>query len=204
MIMLFNEEMRANALKIQEELHGIQGEFEKAYNGFMESVERFELSDPQFWAFVQKLTTGILRGYSVESACHNAFCGCSSDSFLVGLRSIKTIEYIKKELYNPLMDYHPGSDDGYGDFLDAVFLAGPNFIAKAFNADFYSTEEVQEMIKAEVGDKLFNIIWTGENYWRMKLEEKSKVWFNRLEPMKRNDDIEVEEDLSGKPWYERS
>ena len=201
--MLFNEEKRAHALEIQEKLHELAGEFETAYNGFMASVERFELSDPKFWGFVQKITSGVLRGYSAESACHNAFCGCTSDTFLDGLRSIKTIEYIKSELYSPLMDYHPGSDDGYGDFLDAVFLAGPNFIAKAFEADFYSTEEVQEMIQAEVGDKMFKIIWTGENYWRMKLDEKSRVWFNKLEPMKRNDTILVEEDQSGKPWYER-
>jgi len=202
--MLFNEEDRAHALEVQNKLKELEGEFESAYNRFMESVERFDLSDSKFWEIVQHLAKKVLQGYSVENACHNVFQSCTSEQFLDNLRAIKTIEYIKKELYFSLMDYHPGSDDGYSDFLDSVFLAGPNFIAKAFKADFYSTEEVQKIIQSEVGNELFLVIWKGENYWRMNLEDKSKIWFNCLEPIKYNDAISIEEDQSGKPWYERS
>jgi len=201
---MFDDSLRKIALSNQALLEEAEEKFDRSYWTFMDSVAPFDYKDPKFWNFVAKLSERCVKGQSVESACHNTFCYWPDEDITDALRSVVTIDKIKGELYEPLFGVTTDKgDDGYGDLLDAFFLAGPTLVNEALAGTYTvgDEDELKKRVLDQCGAKIVDIIWNGENYFHMCLEKPAKVWLGSA-VLPKEEVKELKEPTEGKFWHE--
>jgi len=122
--------------------------------------------------FFRKTTFGTMR----------ATCTWNFDE---ALAFVVAYELKSKELYQPLFDIVEGrGDDGYGDLLDSLPLAGRETFDKCMGRKFFDNEEFEDFVKHALshGDtpvvvQLQQHVLHGENYNRMHLQEQAQKFF---------------------------
>jgi hypothetical protein len=201
---MYDNELLKNLKEQKKAFDEAQSSLDSASWAFMESVKPFSYDDKAFWTFVSALVKQIHSScFGVSAACHNVFCYWPEDKLIDAFRSIKTIGELKGSLYHPLfdMEWNKG-DDGYGDMLDAMFLAGPAIISSILNKEYDTADEIKHDVRTTCGEKIYDLIFNGESYFHSTLEEKSIVWIDCL----REDQDEVpviEEKVHISPvWHE--
>ena len=177
---MFDELLKENALECQKNLREAEEIFDKSFWAFMGSVVPFDYQDPILWRFVAKLVERCEKDPSVESACHNAFCYFPTGKITDAIRAVVTIAKIKEDLYEPMADFiHDRGDDGFGDLMDAFFLAGPNIVDQVLSGEFSDGDynKVYKLTADQCSPKITAMIWNGENYFEMNLEKPAKNFF---------------------------
>jgi hypothetical protein len=204
--MLFSEDVRQAAMEVYEQKIKIDEAMEKTFRRFMETVEPFDINDPQLWNTIGALVKCIHYD-DTKRNLHNFFCHIYRSekiSMIDALRMIKTQGVIKDRLYDPMYELVCRGDDGYGDLLDSMFLSGPRVVKACLNKDLLNEKDLQRLMIEEVGEKLANHILNGENYYSMTMEEVARDRINWLKAEPKEQQVELElEDDSDKPWYER-
>ena len=92
----------------------------------------------------------------------------------------KTWSKLKNRLYRPLFDVvTERSDDGYGDLLDSLPLAGRDVVDMAINRQYTSEPHfiqcVRDACSKREQDDLANFILQGENYIAMHLYDAART-----------------------------
>jgi rubrerythrin len=181
---------------------------------FSRSMIRLEaslelLSDDEFWNMLPRyrkaVLSSIVGGRDTEASAHNFSCGMElrgEQKAAIYMRFAKTYENISARLYKPLFETVERGDDGYGDLLDSLPLAGRAFHEKAATGYFGNEEALAEGVReglreavteslrcswskteptdeqiAERLERAVSHIVNGENYNRMALSEKGREVF---------------------------
>jgi hypothetical protein len=98
------------------------------------------------------------------------------------IKFLVTWNDITKRLYDPLFDVIEGcGDDGYGDYLDILPLAGEKVIARALVGAYKDHKklfsDVYTSVRQEDPDDIFIKLIEGENYFSSTLEKSLKTFF---------------------------
>lgn len=157
--------------------------FGKAFRAHLRTFEPLEIS--RFWEVVDQLQLHIGRRLSyggVKDGAHNLICQevyQATDEmsawgdmarFLARYEDIKTRLSIK-------MDRLPGldrGDDGFGDLIDSLPLAGPEVFIAIMADDVANGKQLD---KAVIAHPLAKFILEGENYICMTFEKALKKSF---------------------------
>jgi hypothetical protein len=170
-------------------------EVEKAYSdAFRKNKWTLKPLDAEmFWVIVDSLrdnlVSGLAAGRRVESEVHNLMCtyvhGSYSRSKIDGwpeeklprwenmVRFLVKYEEMKATLSKKMYDMKglERGDDGYGDLMDSMPLAGREVVDGIMNDDIANYKQLE---KALADHPLKDFILCGENYVEMALEEKLK------------------------------
>jgi hypothetical protein len=173
----------------------------------LESIEPLE--DGRFWDLLKHYRSEVIQyvmlyGRDTESAADEFFRKSTFGSmrgvdwnFDEAMAFIAAYEIKVKSLYQPLFDIVEGrGDDGYGDLLDSLPLAGRETYEKCLTRKFFDNEEFEDFVKHsaqtiitkhcssgfqldtnKVVIKFQKHILNGENYNRMKLREQAEKFF---------------------------
>lgn len=184
------------------EFNQAKNSFDHAFHDFILSVRRVSVDNKNLWKFVARLTGNVLnRPKEIEVCCYNTICMWEDNDFLTVFQSIATIEEIKSQAGEALYDIVKAKgDDDYGDLIDSIFLAGPNVVGKILSRNYKDEETLKADIKSQCGEIVFNIIWNGENYFSMRLEEVAKKFIKNLEPITYE---ATKNELEILPWYKK-
>lgn len=166
--------------------------YEKAWDNHFDSEVEL-LDDDRFWQiqeiFVKQLfRSGLRVEHAADELCRAAWC---TEHKMEGVtlqdmaRFAKTWTAKKDALYQPLFDVVEGKgDDGYGDFLDALPLAGREVYEACLDGDYGNNRVLivgittslahHEVAPQKYADKFLQMILNGENYIRMMLENAAK------------------------------
>ena len=118
-------------------------------------------------------------------------------TFDEALRFAKTWGEYKSSLYKPLFEVvEDKGDDGYGDLLDSLVLAGETVHNACHDHDYGDNEEFREAVKdtleqvvdtqmnkadderrAKVKKRLVSFVIDGENYFEMRFSDIAQSWF---------------------------
>jgi hypothetical protein len=168
--------------------------YEAAFRAHMHTFK--PLDTETFWVVLDSLkdnlVSGLKAGRKVESEVHNLMCTFVHGSYRVApikdwpedkmgrwenmVRFLRCYELVSHNL-SIKMDRMPGlerGDDGYGDLMDSLPLAGRE-IVRAITED--EIANYKQLEKALVEHPLKKFVLGGENYVRMALEEKLKEQF---------------------------
>jgi hypothetical protein len=167
-------------------------QYRKAFNSFMAELD--ELEDTElFWRITDILAEAFKgkRTPPTESAVHNLFHACLwSNRVVEGIYQTSelaawsqmaqyciSLRELKRALSTKLWDL-PGlerGDDGYGDLIDCLPLAGRKVIEGIFEDDIANYKQLAKAVSDHpLGDSFFLY---GEHYIDMGLEEKVKDAF---------------------------
>lgn len=174
--------------KPSESLFEVTRTYNAARKAFTNDVRDYinvaDILEPDvFWVFVDCFATEFINqlqrgnGGTVKSAIHNTLCRLDRPEPLgVWLYAVKFLRlYIQmtRELSNKCWDM-PGvskGDDSYGDWMDALPLAGKAVFEGIMNDDIANYKQVTKAV-TEHRPELLDVIMHGENYIQMRFEEK--------------------------------
>lgn len=178
--------------------------YHKSFQQLLRSIK--PLSDDRFWELLKHYRNEVIQYVicykkgSDSAACEffrkstfEQASGRIDWTFEEALAFIVTYELKAKALYQPLFDTVTGrGDDGYGDLLDSLLLAGRETFDKCMAKKFFDNEEFEDFVKNAV----YNIVSTttkvdvskitipfqkhilnGENYNQMFLREQAEKYF---------------------------
>ena len=172
-----------------QQFRAAQACYQAAFRAYFDELA--PLSDEQFWQLQPIFTEEVCRfrfrygrTQGVELAAKELFrkplasmCGDSEGnrcdySLPDATRFAKAWEGFRQRLYRPLFDVvEDRSDDGYGDLLDALPLAGAGVVTAALQGELASHQELEQAVHdaSQKCPKLGNLILEGENYVGMHL-----------------------------------
>ena len=162
------------------------------------NVERLDVN--RFWAILELWKSSILnldRHDVSKYACDELFRQCICDDLIVRgkslaqgggkvtfdelVRFIENYEAITAALHDYLFDVVEGKgDDSYGDLCDGLPLIGREGVKLLLSMDnnHENNPAVEGIIRDNCGkhdaDKWTDMIWNGENYWRMFLGDEAE------------------------------
>lgn len=133
------------------------------------------------------------QSFGMMEICTPDEDGEESDlKFTDAIRFLKTLQEFKSMAYKALFNVVGGKgDDGYGDFIDSLILAGPDIYAKVLSGAYREGEwkRLQADIR-EATPELGDFIIEGENYIAMFTEDKitefMQSWVRRQVERDRN------------------
>lgn len=170
----------------------VKADYRKAVTALAYNVE--PMGDDEFYDALAVLADGAVRDRKrgVKSAIHNFFCATVWQSYgrcpsafngLSGLeawqlmaRFLKRYEQLKSQLSKKCNDL-PGlerGDDGYGDLMDSLPLAGRFVVTGLLEDDIANFKQLEKAISDH---PLKDFILDGENYITMTLEDKLRDAF---------------------------
>jgi len=211
-----------DAQELALEYNRVGAKFGKAFRHYMEELP--VLDGDRFWEILEKyfrplVVERITRQDAAKDAISEFFRVQSAagkvqvwDSrggyryeecpytFDEALRFAKTWEHYKRALYKPLFNVvEDKGDDGYGDLLDSLPLAGQVVHNACHDRDYGDNEEFREAVKntleqvvdtqmkgnefvdderiAKVKKRLVSFVIDGENYFEMRLTDIAQSWF---------------------------
>jgi hypothetical protein len=171
----------------------VTNEYEKSVCAYINTAD---VMDPDiFWemmdAFVEAIHTKLQFGYNdpTKSAVHNFVARTyrlhqgehwNLQGWVALARFLTTYTHFRDKLSDHCWDWpnvHK-SDDSYGDWMDALPLAGREVVEGILDGKIDSYNQVSKAIKLRFNDpKMHNFIQNGENYIRMTLCNKLIEWF---------------------------
>ena len=170
-----------------------RNEANKAYKTAVSAEMRsLKPMDPEeFWETLACLASNLKAGKtSVDSAMHNFMCNAVYQSYgtcppcfdelskhfawELACRFLRKYEEVKATLSKKMHDMKglDRGDDGYGDLMDSLPLAGRDIVDAIMSDDIANYKQLEKAL-GEVHEKhsLKKFILDGENYITMKLEE---------------------------------
>lgn len=179
------EAMRA-AIKVNE----AESAFREAFKELWQTIPRMPLDGGQFWCIMSDFRRIYGRSLSLcgprgasEHACdefvrqsvneerrHRTLGDC--------MKFTRQWDLLTDKMYQPLFNVIKSkNDDSYGDFLDAFPLAGKEVIDRALTTGNKGFEVESDITDALSKDNHRKIIWEGENYFRMNLEDACRKFY---------------------------
>jgi len=160
--------------------------YKEAFKAELRSLKPMETED--FFVVLEALAERVLSDKSrgIGSAMHNFMCNCVYQSYgpcpapfddlskpvawELMCRFHNKYEEVKATLSKKMWEMKglERGDDGYGDLIDSLPLAGRKVVESILNDDIANYKQLE---KALNDDPLKNFILHGENYIEMKLEE---------------------------------
>lgn len=191
MSLLKNTELLTAAQNLRE----AEREYKKAWG----EIKRTDLLDAdRFWEIFEnfeKIVADRLRchgdrKYVSREACDEFFRqGCVNEiqvSFDELVLFSNNWSEISAELNKSLCTVvETKSDDGFSDLCDSLPLTGRDTVAKLLYSDNLTHNNVYELV---LESELCDLIWTGENYFGMFLQNQAKKWYvirSKYEPQKK-------------------
>ena len=137
------------------------------------------LNDDCFWGLTRNLAYAIRErkrtGGTVKEAIHNWYIGVSMqqkpwDKWYTLASFLQRYEDISASLHGVCFNLSEVSkgDDGFGDWMDALPLAGEQIIQKIFD-DKPSYSIIDRAVASAWGDTLRDVIMEGENHICMRI-----------------------------------
>ena len=162
-----------------------QKQYEKSWDAFFENVPLLEIG--RFWKMVDKLKELIVErmptnsSLATDRAIDEFFRLAQTEAtfytFGEAVQFAKTWDELKSKLYDVLFNIVTDKgDDGYGDLMDSLPLAGPLVYEQCVNKILKNNKDIIKSLGlAFKGDeKMVKFVFHGENYFRMRLEEEAK------------------------------
>jgi hypothetical protein len=161
--------------------------YEVAFRKEIRSLTPMKLEE--FWEVIPFLATRVVSDNDVDSAMHNLMCNLVYQSYgkcppsfddlssLVAwelvVRFLNKYEEVKSTLHKKCNDLRglERGDDGYGDLMDSLPLAGKDIVEGLINDDIATYKQLEEAFTLKNDQPLKKFILDGENYITMKLEE---------------------------------
>jgi hypothetical protein len=165
-------------------LHTAQENFDVAWDNFYKSI--VPLLDPldRFWQIVDSLKDRLVNcDFNAKAAIREMFRlsqvsgpGRKEFSFSELVQFAKTWDELSGNLYEPLFEVITGkSDDGYGDLLDSLPLAGKVIYEQCLKGQIKNNQDLLDKIHSqENSHHLPDFIFNGENYFAMNLMDTAK------------------------------
>lgn len=174
-----------------QELAKARRESNQAYqNEFLKEVRSLSpMKTEEFWEVIPFLAKRVTSDRDVDPAMHNFMCnlvyqsyGDCPDSYddLSGpvaweltVRFLNKYVEIKRTLSKKCHDLRglERGDDGYGDLMDSLPLAGQEIVDGLMNDDIATYKQLEEAFTLKNDQPLKKFILHGENYIEMKLEK---------------------------------
>lgn len=148
------------------------------------------MTTEEFWQVIPSLAKRVLSDRDIEPAMHNFMCNnvyqsygdcaepfedlSSPVAWELAVRFLNKYEEVKSTLHKKCYDLRglERGDDGYGDLMDSLPLAGKDIVDGLMNDDIATYKQLQEAFTLKNDQPLKKFILNGENYICMKLEEK--------------------------------
>lgn len=183
--------------KVANDKVAVEEAYDKAWVTARELTPRLPVD--RFWEIMEILRSDILdvdRYYASKYACDELFRRCVINQLVVGgtpvtfdelVSFIESWQAVTAALIETLFNVvNNKSDDGYNDLCDSLPLIGRKGVTflLSLDADNNDSDTVKMAIKndrplgCEKGIWM-NLIWEGENYWRMYLEDEAKRRYPR-------------------------
>jgi hypothetical protein len=163
----------------------------KAYEtAFRKEVRSLKPMDTEeFWEVIPALAVLLTEGRDVDSAMHNFMCNAVYQSYgdcpapfedlsspvawELMVRFLNKYEEVKRSLSKKCHDLRglERGDDGYGDLMDSLPLAGVDVVHGLMVDDIATYKQLEEAFTLKNDQPLKKFILDGENYITMKLEE---------------------------------
>lgn len=205
--------------------------YEKAFRKEIRSLKPMKLEE--FWEVVPFVVERVLKDNDVDSAMHNLMCNAVYQSYgkcppsfedlsqpvawELMVRFLNKYEEVKSTLHNKCSDLRglERGDDGYGDLMDSLPLAGKEIVEGLINDDIatYKQLEAAFVTRNEIGkvvSLLQPFILNGENYITMKLEEALQSAYLSVSRNDEDDDDDYRREadphvvITNKPHKEQS
>lgn len=157
-------------------------EYRSVFGHYILEFEPLDIE--QFWGVMSRLVKNIDSSFSVKTACHNLMCTfvySSAMSEVAGwpdeptpawesaARFFARYQKITSDLCDKCWKM-PGlerSDDGYGDLMDALPLAGREIVKGIMEDDIANYKQLEACVPGPLRDFILN----GENYIVISLED---------------------------------
>jgi len=155
----------------------VKKQYNKEIGEYIDSAA--PLPDDQFWQIIEILAGNLQYKASAKSAVHNTFIKVNrikdtwSIAWSIMAQFLSAYSKLSQQLHDKCFDL-PGvdkGDDGYGDWTDALPLAGKDVIQGILEDKHLSYLCVAKAITEDRPD-LFVTIQEGENYIRMTLKDE--------------------------------
>ena len=164
-------------------LQAAQEKFDTAWNNFYKhTVPLLDLA--RFWQIVDSLKNRLINcDFNAEAAIQEMFrlsqvpsSTRKEFSFSELVQFAKTWDELSGNLYEPLFEVITGkSDDGYGDLLDSLPLAGKVIYEQCLKGQIKNNQDLLDKIHSqENSHHLPDFIFNGENYFAMNLMDTAK------------------------------
>ena len=168
-------------LNLTRRYNKVKSEYSDAVDGYIETCE--PMYDDAFWPYLDRLAKNIeerkpYMGNPIKSGVHNTFLEIrADDKDGTPLRKWVRCVYfyaayrdLVDKLYDTCFDMVgvEKSDDRYGDWVDALPLAGKRVVDAIFNDDLIKYSKVYTAVELD-RIKLSTLIMDGENYVRSEL-----------------------------------
>ena len=186
-----------NLNQAAQQFRAAQASYQAAFRAYFDELA--PLADPQFWQLQPIFTEEVCRfrfrygrTQGVEQAAEELFrrplaaaCGAGNEnrcdySLEDATRFAKAWEGLRRRLYRPLFDIiEDRSDDGYGDLLDALPLAGAGVVEAALQGALANHQQFEHAVReaCQRCPQLANLILEGENYVGMHLYDAAQQAF---------------------------
>lgn len=208
-----------DAQELALEFNRVGAKFGKAFRHYMEELPLLDAD--RFWEILEKYfrplviervfrqdaaKDAISEFFRVQSAAGKVQVWDSRGgyryeecpyTFDEAIRFAKTWGHYKRALYKPLFDVvEDKGDDGYGDLLDSLPLAGQTIHNACHDHDYGNNRVFREAVKdtleqavdsqmknvddercAKFKKKLTSFVIDGENYFEMRLSDIAQSWF---------------------------
>ena len=171
-------------LNLTRRYNKVTSEYGDAVNGYIETCDPMYYD--AFWPYLNRLAKNIeerkpYMGNPIKSGVHNTFLEImADDKDGTPLRKWVRCVYfyaayrdLVDKLYDKCFDMVgvEKSDDSYGDWVDALPLAGQRVIHTILNGTLDHYDKVFDAVEQD-RFLLWNLIMSGENYVRSELQKK--------------------------------
>jgi len=156
----------------------------KAFRKEVQSLKPMDTAE--FWEVIPALTARVTKDRDVDAAMHNLMCNAVYQSYgecptpfedlsqpiawELMVRFFNKYEEVKSTLSKKCQELRglERGDDGYGDLMDSLPLAGEDVVNGLMSDDIATYKQLESAITSSALKKL---VLHGENYICMKLEE---------------------------------
>ena len=161
--------------------------YSKAFRATVRTLTPMTTED--FWKVIPFLGERLEADRDVDAAMHNFMCNnvyqsygecaepfedlSSPVAWELAVRFLNKYEEIKSTLYKKCHDLRglERGDDGYGDLMDSLPLAGQKIVDGLMNDDIATYKQLEKAFTGRDNAATAKFILNGENYITMKLEE---------------------------------
>jgi len=173
-------------LEYTRQYNAVNRGFKEMARSYIRSVNATEMDPDTFWSCLDYFANQIksrlkYSGDAVKDACHNTLLYLRElnkpvdpiQAWGTAAKFFATYKKVSRELSQKCWEL-PGvekGDDSFGDWIDALPLAGRVVVEGIFNDDIANYKQVGKAVK-ETTPKLEKLIMDGENYVKMKFEEE--------------------------------
>jgi len=169
-----------NITSAAKSLSEAQINFDKEWHKYFASIPL--LDRKRFWELVPHLISNLdVRDFDSKKACREFVrkSECEENyTFDEAMRFSRAWDAYKSDLHSSQMfdEINFGkSDDGYGDLIDSLPLAGAEFMGRCLVGDFAGNKDFFEALVQVT--PFAKQIYDGENYFGVFLEDSVKEFF---------------------------